>query len=89
VLKNGEEVKLQRNALSVLEPPTGKEDDGDCDNSFCSSSDRGDKDMDYSMFGFWTIRILFFLITYMHPLFYIHEVRLLWLSTVKVVCNVF
>jgi hypothetical protein len=31
----------------------------------------------------------FFLITYMHPLFYIHEVRLLWLSTVKVVCNVF
>ncbi|KAJ3690435.1 hypothetical protein LUZ61_019599 [Rhynchospora tenuis] len=48
VLKNGEEVKLQRNALSVLEPPTGKEDDGDCDNSFCSSSDRGDKDMDYT-----------------------------------------
>lgn len=51
MLKNGEEVKLQRNALSVLEPPTGKEDDADCDNSFCSSSDRGDKDIDYSTCG--------------------------------------
>ncbi|XP_056173901.1 uncharacterized protein LOC115692272 isoform X2 [Syzygium oleosum] len=29
VLKNGVEVKLQRNALSVLEHPTGNEDDGD------------------------------------------------------------
>lgn len=29
VLKNGVEVKLQRNALSVLEPPTGNEDDDD------------------------------------------------------------
>lgn len=51
VLKNGVEVKLQRNALSVLEAPTGnEEDDGDmdCDNSFCSSSDMGDRDMDYS-----------------------------------------
>ncbi|KAJ4951677.1 hypothetical protein NE237_028509 [Protea cynaroides] len=41
VLKNGVEVKLQRNALSVLEPPTGNEeddDDHDLDNS-CSSSD--------------------------------------------------
>lgn len=49
VLKNGVEVKLQRNALSVLEAPTGNEedDDMDCDNSFCSSSDVGDKDMDY------------------------------------------
>ncbi|XP_052143177.1 uncharacterized protein LOC127762740 isoform X3 [Oryza glaberrima] len=49
VLKNGVEVKLQRNALSVLEPPTGNEDDDDIDgnNSFCSSSDMGDKDMDY------------------------------------------
>ncbi|MQL77463.1 hypothetical protein Taro_009875, partial [Colocasia esculenta] len=40
VLKNGVEVKLQRNALSVLEAPTGNEDDdeeNDCDNS-CSSS---------------------------------------------------
>ncbi|BAS81657.1 Os02g0823200 [Oryza sativa Japonica Group] len=51
VLKNGVEVKLQRNALSVLEPPTGNEDDDDIDgnNSFCSSSDMGDKDMDYSI----------------------------------------
>ncbi|KAG6510000.1 hypothetical protein ZIOFF_028008 [Zingiber officinale] len=42
VLKNGVEVKLQRNALSVLEAPTGNEDDDDIeyDNSFCSSSDR-------------------------------------------------
>ncbi|URD83907.1 hypothetical protein MUK42_05439 [Musa troglodytarum] len=50
VLKNGVEVKLQRNALSVLEAPTGNEDDDDdidCDNSFCSSSDVGDKDIDY------------------------------------------
>ncbi|CAI0425481.1 unnamed protein product [Linum tenue] len=29
VLTNGIEVKLQRNALSVLEPPTGNEDDDD------------------------------------------------------------
>lgn len=29
VLKNGVEVKLQRNALSVLEPPTGNEEDND------------------------------------------------------------
>ncbi|RRT39390.1 hypothetical protein B296_00059178 [Ensete ventricosum] len=49
VLKNGEEVKLQRNALSVLEAPTGNEDDEvDCDTSFCSSSDMGEKDMDCS-----------------------------------------
>lgn len=27
VLTNGIEVKLQRNALSVLEPPTGNEED--------------------------------------------------------------
>ncbi|KAL6653141.1 hypothetical protein ACP70R_012066 [Stipagrostis hirtigluma subsp. patula] len=49
-LKNGVEVKLQRNALSVLEAPTGNEDDNDIDgnNSFCSSSDMGEKDMDYS-----------------------------------------
>lgn len=45
------EVKLQRNALSVLEAPTGNEDDDDdCDNSFCSSSDMGEKDIDYSRF---------------------------------------
>ncbi|CAI9772686.1 unnamed protein product [Fraxinus pennsylvanica] len=31
VLKNGVEVKLQRNALSVLEHPTGNEDDDDYD----------------------------------------------------------
>ncbi|XP_029119795.1 uncharacterized protein [Elaeis guineensis] len=55
VLKNGVEVKLQRNALSVLEAPTGNEDDDDdvdCDNSFCSSSDMGEKDIDYSSIEF-------------------------------------
>lgn len=48
VLKNGVEVKLQRNALSVLEPPTGNEedDDNDFDNSSCSS-DIGEKDNDF------------------------------------------
>eukprot|EP01018_Ginkgo_biloba_P034353 Gb_06121 [translate_table: standard] len=41
VLKNGVEVKLQRNALSVIEAPTGHEDDeeNDCENPFWSSSD--------------------------------------------------
>ncbi|KAK9067969.1 hypothetical protein SSX86_012080 [Deinandra increscens subsp. villosa] len=45
VLKNGVEVKLQRNALSVLEPPTGHEEDGDFElnNSSCGS-DVGEKD---------------------------------------------
>ncbi|KAI3689523.1 hypothetical protein L2E82_47483 [Cichorium intybus] len=45
VLKNGVEVKLQRNALSVLEPPTGHEEDGEYefDNSSCGS-DVGEKD---------------------------------------------
>uniref|UniRef100_A0A5B7BGA8 Histone deacetylase complex subunit SAP30 Sin3 binding domain-containing protein n=1 Tax=Davidia involucrata TaxID=16924 RepID=A0A5B7BGA8_DAVIN len=46
VLKNGVEVKLQRNALSVLEPPTGNEED-DYDNS-SSGSDIGEKDNDFS-----------------------------------------
>lgn len=51
VLKNGVEVKLQRNALSVLEPPTGNEedDDHDFDNS-SSSSDIGEKDNDFCEF---------------------------------------
>ncbi|MBA0609561.1 hypothetical protein Godav_021597 [Gossypium davidsonii] len=49
VLKNGVEVKLQRNALSVLEHPTGNEvdDDHDLDNS-SSGSDIGEKDHDFS-----------------------------------------
>ncbi|XP_012471792.1 uncharacterized protein LOC105789108 isoform X1 [Gossypium raimondii] len=48
VLKNGVEVKLQRNALSVLEHPTGNEvdDDHDLDNS-SSGSDIGEKDHDF------------------------------------------
>ncbi|CAM0870899.1 unnamed protein product [Alopecurus aequalis] len=50
ILKNGVEVKLQRNALSVLEAPTGNEDDDDIDgnSSFCGSFDMGEKDMNYS-----------------------------------------
>ncbi|XP_077241977.1 uncharacterized protein LOC143882322 isoform X2 [Tasmannia lanceolata] len=55
VLKNGVEVKLQRNALSVLEAPTGNEDDdedNECDNSFCSSSDMGEKENDFSSIEF-------------------------------------
>lgn len=44
MLKNGVEVKLQRNALSVLEAPTGHEEEDE--NSFCSSSDLGDKEND-------------------------------------------
>lgn len=46
VLKNGIEVKLQRNALSVLEPPTGNEDDDELDHS-SSSSDLIDKEPDF------------------------------------------
>ncbi|RWW79717.1 hypothetical protein BHE74_00011975 [Ensete ventricosum] len=61
VLKNGVEVKLQRNALSVLEAPTGNENDDDdedidCNNSFCSSSDVGDKDIDYRKLSQFTNR---------------------------------
>ncbi|CAA3003245.1 histone deacetylase complex subunit SAP30 SAP30 [Olea europaea subsp. europaea] len=45
VLKNGIEVKLQRNALSVLEPPTGNEEDDDYDFDYSSGcSDIGEKD---------------------------------------------
>ncbi|KAJ0966629.1 hypothetical protein J5N97_023546 [Dioscorea zingiberensis] len=51
VLKNGVEVKLQRNALSVLEAPTGNEDHQDlhCDNSLCSSTITVDKHVNYSI----------------------------------------
>ncbi|KNA24056.1 hypothetical protein SOVF_019210 [Spinacia oleracea] len=51
VLKNGIEVKLQRNALSVLEPPTGNEDDDELDHS-SSSSDLGDKDNEFASMEF-------------------------------------
>jgi hypothetical protein len=48
VLKNGVEVKLQRNALSVLEHPTGHEEDDDHDYDISSSSsDIGEKDNDF------------------------------------------
>ncbi|XP_023644980.1 uncharacterized protein LOC17898512 isoform X4 [Capsella rubella] len=42
VLTNGIEVKLQRNALSVLEPPTGNEEDDDLD---FESTQRNGSDM--------------------------------------------
>ena len=45
--KNGVEVKLQRNALSVLEHPTGNEDD-DLDYNSNSSSDIYGKNDDFS-----------------------------------------
>ena len=44
VLKNESEVKLQRNALSVLEHPTGNEVDGDNDFDTSSGSDIGEHD---------------------------------------------
>ncbi|KAL9363457.1 hypothetical protein Peur_046242 [Populus x canadensis] len=44
VLKNGSEVKLQRNALSVLEHPTGNEVDDDNDFDTNSGSDIGEHD---------------------------------------------
>ncbi|KAI9075118.1 hypothetical protein K1719_042849 [Acacia pycnantha] len=48
VLKNGVEVKLQRNALSVLEHPTGNEED-DLDYDYSSSgSEIHEKDNDFS-----------------------------------------
>ncbi|KAF5759264.1 putative histone deacetylase complex subunit SAP30/SAP30 [Helianthus annuus] len=37
VLKNGVEVKLQRNALSILEPPTGHEEDDEYEFDISSS----------------------------------------------------
>ncbi|KAL1532726.1 histone deacetylase complex subunit [Salvia divinorum] len=44
VLKNGAEVKLQRNALSVLEPPTGNEEDNEYDfDDSSSGSDMGEE----------------------------------------------
>jgi hypothetical protein len=45
VLKNGSKVKLQRNALSVLEHPTGNEVDDDNDFDTSSSSDIGEHDV--------------------------------------------
>ncbi|KAL6986283.1 hypothetical protein U1Q18_019651 [Sarracenia purpurea var. burkii] len=48
VLKNGVEVKLQRNALSVLEPPAGNEADEDEFEISSTSSDIGEKDNDFS-----------------------------------------
>ncbi|XP_011022644.1 PREDICTED: uncharacterized protein LOC105124354 isoform X1 [Populus euphratica] len=44
VLKNGSEVKLQRNALSVLEHPTGNEVDDDNDYDTSSGSDIDEHD---------------------------------------------
>ncbi|CAN1253921.1 hypothetical protein LINPERPRIM_LOCUS8471 [Linum perenne] len=54
VLKNGVEVKLQRNALSVLEHPTGNEVDEEYDFDISSGSDIGEKDHDFSSGGEFT-----------------------------------
>ncbi|KAJ6415160.1 hypothetical protein OIU84_004033 [Salix udensis] len=54
VLKNGSEVKLQRNALSVLEHPTGNEVDDDNDYDTSSGSDIGEHDF-YRGSGFQKI----------------------------------
>lgn len=48
VLKNGVEVKLQRNALSVLEHPTGNEEDEEYDFDTSSGSDICERDNDFS-----------------------------------------
>lgn len=47
VLTNGEEVKLQRNALSVIEPPTGQEGDqeNECENMVSSGSELASDDL--------------------------------------------
>lgn len=44
VLTNGIEVKLQRNALSVIEAPTGQEEDDEieCENMQWNVSDMGE-----------------------------------------------
>jgi hypothetical protein len=45
VLTNGIEVKLQRNALSVIEPPTSNEEDDDLEfenNTIWHGSDMGE-----------------------------------------------
>ena len=56
-MKNGSEVKLQRNALSVLEHPTGNEVDDDNDFDTSSGSDIGEHDfcmhlMNHVLFDF-------------------------------------
>lgn len=52
----------------MLEAPTGNEEDDDemdCDNSFCSSSDMGDKDGDYRKLNdIITIYFHFFILIY-------------------------
>ncbi|KAG6409291.1 hypothetical protein SASPL_127328 [Salvia splendens] len=49
VLKNGVEVKLQRNALSVLEPPTGIQEDDEYDfDDSSSGSDMGENHRRFS-----------------------------------------
>ncbi|KAI3453735.1 hypothetical protein Pfo_010398 [Paulownia fortunei] len=58
VLKNGLEVKLQRNALSVLEPPTGNEEDDDYNFDDSSGvSDIGEKDHHSISSGFHLSKI--------------------------------
>lgn len=61
VLKNGVEVKLQRNALSVLEHPTGNEVDEDHDFDSSSGSDIGEKDHDFCKLCYFITDAIFWL----------------------------
>lgn len=58
------EVKLQRNALSVLEAPTGNEDEEGDENSFCSSSDLGDKENECCKISFVRWKLVLILNTF-------------------------
>ncbi|XP_051151109.1 uncharacterized protein LOC127265379 isoform X2 [Andrographis paniculata] len=68
VLKNGVEVKLQRNALSVLEHPTGNEEDYDLDDS-SSGSDAGEKERNRISTGFHFSKISKPKVRYSRPWF--------------------
>ncbi|CAM8910912.1 unnamed protein product [Rhodiola kirilowii] len=76
VLKNGIEVKLQRNALSVLEPPTGNDEDNDedIDNS-SSGSDIGRETITVSLqqvfaqdLGIWITSFIMHFLSKWQPL---------------------
>jgi hypothetical protein len=62
VLTNGIEVKLQRNALSVIEPPTGLEEDDDLEfeNTIWHGSDMGKFQFGMFFFCSYLSKFLFF-----------------------------
>lgn len=66
VLTNGIEVKLQRNALSVIEAPTGNEEDDDLefDNVQWNGSDLGEFTIhNFKLFLFFAKLPFFFMLT--------------------------